>query len=200
MQVFKAFYKMNVYEAIRKRRTVRRFRQEPIPREILEKLINAARLAPSAANLQPSEYIMVDEPGLVDQIFSTLRWAGYIVPKGNPTAGERPVAYIIVLTNNKKTKLSGISDAAAAIENILLASLEEGIGSCWLGSIEREPLQKLLDIPDYCPIDSVIALGYPHESPVVEEVKNSIKYWKDEKGILHVPKRKLGDILHRNRY
>ncbi len=191
---------MNVYEAICKRRTVRRFSQEPISPEILDKLINAARLAPSAANLQPGEYIVVTEPDLVNQVFSTLRWAGYIVPKGNPPPGERPIAYIIVLTNNKKTKMSGASDAAAAIENILLAALEEGIGSCWLGSIERETLQKILAIPGYCLIDSVIALGYPRESPAVEEMKDSIKYWKDEEGLLHIPKRKLKDILHWNRY
>lgn len=191
---------MNVYEAICKRRTVRRFSQEPIPLEILDKLINAARLAPSAANLQPNEYIVVTEPDLLNQVFSTLRWAGYIVPKGNPSPGERPIAYIIVLTNNKKTKMSGVSDVAAAIENILLAALEEGIGSCWLGSIEREVLQKILVIPGYCSIDSVIALGYPQESPLVEKMKDSIKYWKDEEDLLHVPKRKLADILHRNRY
>ncbi|MCD5397554.1 nitroreductase family protein [candidate division NPL-UPA2 bacterium] len=191
---------MNVYEAILKRRTIRRFSQKPIPPEILDKLINAARLAPSAANLQPSEYIVVDEPGPVSQVFSTLHWAGYIVPEGNPPPGERPVAYIIVLTNNKKAEMSGVNDAAAAIENILLAALEEGIGSCWLGSIEREVLQKLLDVPDHCLIDSVIALGYPRESPAVEEMKDSIKYWKDEEGLLHVPKRKLADILHWNKY
>lgn len=191
---------MNVYEAIRERRTVRRFKQEPISREVLDKLIDAARLAPSAANLQPSEYIVVDKSSLVDRVFSTLSWAGYIVPRGNPPEGEKPVAYIIVLTAREKTKMSGVSDAAAAIENILLAAREEGIGSCWLGSIERETLRKILNIPKHCLIDSVIALGYPHESPVVEELKDSIKYWKDEEGVLHVPKRKLADILHWNKY
>jgi nitroreductase len=191
---------MNVYEAVRKRRTVRRFRQDPIPREILEKLIDAARLAPSAANLQPNEYIVVDEPGLLPRVFSTLRWAGYIAPGGNPPEGERPVAYIIVLTNKEKTKIPGVSDAAAAIENILLTAREEGIGSCWLGSIERSKLQQILATPGHCPIDSVIALGYPRESPRVEEMKDSLKYWKDDTGTLHVPKRKLADILHRNKY
>ncbi len=66
---------MNVYEAICKRRTIRRFKQTPLPQETLEKLINAARLAPSAGNLQPNEYIVVDKPDLVDRVFSTLRWA-----------------------------------------------------------------------------------------------------------------------------
>ncbi len=191
---------MNVYEAICKRRTVRRFKQDPLPREVLDKLIDAARLAPSAANLQPSEYIAVTKPGLVDRVFSTLSWAGYIVPRGNPPEGEKPVAYIVVLTNKKKTMMSGVSDAAAAIENILLTAGEEGIGSCWLGSIKKEDLQQILEIPEHCVIDSVVALGYPRESPRVEEMKDSIKYWKDDKGCLHVPKRKLMDILHRDKY
>lgn len=191
---------MKVYEAICKRRTIRRFRQEPIPKGILEKLIKAARLAPSAANLQPGEYIVVDESSLVEQVFSTLRWAGYIVPRWDPPEGERPVAYIVVLLNKEKTKAGGERDAAAGIENILLAALEEGIGSCWLGSIDREMLRGILNIPGRCQIDSVVALGYPKESPVVEEMKDSIKYWKDESNILHVPKRRLEDILHWNKY
>ncbi|MCK4261895.1 nitroreductase family protein [bacterium] len=191
---------MKVYEAICKRRTIRRFSQEPVPKEILEKLIKAARLAPSAANLQPCEYVVVDEPGLIEQVFKTLRWAGYIVPRGDPPEGERPVAYIVVLLNKEKVKAGGERDAAASIGNIVLAALEEGIGSCWLGSIERETLRGILNIPNRCDIDSVVALGYPKESPVVEEMKDSIKYWKDNKNILHVPKRRLEDILHWNKY
>ncbi|MCK4326554.1 nitroreductase family protein, partial [bacterium] len=173
---------------------------EPVPKEILEKLIKAARLAPSAANLQPCEYIVVDEPSLVANVFSTLRWAGYIAPRGDPPEEERPVAYIIVLLNKEKVKAGGERDAAAGIENIVLAALEEGIGSCWLGSIERERLRSILNIPQHCEIDSVVAIGYPRESPVVEEMKDSIKYWKDNKNILHVPKRRLEDILHWNKY
>ena len=191
---------MDVYEAICKRRTIRRFSREPVPKEILEKLIKAARLAPSAANLQPCEYIVVDEPSLVANVFSTLRWAGYIAPRGDPPEEERPVAYIIVLLNKEKVKAGGERDAAASIGNIVLAALEEGIGSCWLGSIERETLRGILNIPNRCDIDSVVALGYPKESPVVEEMKDSIKYWKDDKNILHVPKRRLQDILHWNKY
>ena len=136
----------------------------------------------------------------VNQVFPTLRWASYIAPKGNPPEGERPVAYIVILTNKEKTSIQGASDAAAAIENIILTAMEEGIGSCWLMSVGREELRRILNIPKHCIIDSVIALGYPLESPKVEETKDSIKYWKDEKGVLHVPKRRLEDILHRNGY
>ena len=191
---------MNVYDAIITRRTIRRFKQKSIHVNILKKLVDCGRLSPSSANLQPCEYVIVNSPSKVKEVFQTLKWAGYIAPRGNPPENERPVAYIVVLLNLKKKIIDGERDAAAAIENIILAGLEEGIGSCWIGSIDRTKLQKFLNIPDHCKIDSVIALGYSNESPVVEEMKDSLKYWKDKDGVLHVPKRKLEDILHMNTY
>ena len=189
----------NLLDLILSRRSIRRFRQDSIGREILKKLVNSSRLAPSAANLQPCEYIVVDEKELLENVFSTLRWAGYITPMGNPPPRERPMAYVVVLINEKKGK-PGIHDAASAIENMILLAWNEGIGSCWIGSIERDKLAQILQVPSYCRIDSVIALGYPLETPVVEDLTDSVKYWKDEKGTLHVPKRKLEDILYWQRY
>ncbi|HAV42419.1 TPA: nitroreductase [bacterium] len=191
---------MSVIDAIYNRRSIRRFEQTKIPESILEKLVDCGRLAPSAANLQPIEYIVIDREDVCQMVFPALRWAAYIHPQGIPKEGERPVAYIIVLINTEKTTLGVQHDTGAAIENILLAAYEEGIGSCWIGSIEREVLKTILKVPDHCQIDSVIALGYPLESPVVEEMRDSIRYWKDDTGILHVPKRPLKDILHKNIY
>jgi len=191
---------MEVYEAIIGRRSIRRFKQWPISREFLRKLVNAARLAPSALNLQPCEYIIVDHPKILDDVFSALGWASYIAPEGNPREGERPVAYIVVLVNTKKRETGGEVDAAAAIENILLAAYAEGVGTCWVGSVNRERLRGILGIPERCRIDSVIALGYIADVPVTEEMKDSARYWKDEKGMLHVPKRNVQDILHINGY
>ncbi|MCX7917999.1 MAG: nitroreductase family protein [bacterium] len=191
---------MNVYEAIINRRSIRRYQQKPIDETILEKLVNAARLAPSAANLQPCEYIIVHDKAIVDQIFPCLKWAGYIAPAGNPPEGERPVAYIVVLLNRNWRKEGGEVDAAAAIENILLTALEEGIASCWIVSVDKPKVRQILNVPDYCDIDSVIALGYPNEKSVVEEMTDSVKYWKDDSGIFHVPKRNLNTILHKNKY
>jgi nitroreductase len=191
---------VDVYEAVTSRRTTRRFRQEALDRGMLTKLINAARLAPSASNLQPCEYIVVDDPQVANDVFHTLKWAKYIAPEGDPKEGERPVAYIVVLLNGKKREDGGEVDAAAAIENILLTAYGEGIGSCWLGSIDRGHLANILHVPEHCKIDSVVALGYLAEKPLLEVMVESVKYWKDEHGILHVPKRKLQDILHYNEY
>ncbi|HCJ67054.1 MAG TPA: nitroreductase [Elusimicrobia bacterium] len=191
---------MDVYQAVVQRRTIRRFRQKPIPSWILKKLVNAARLAPSAGNRQPCEYIIINEKAKINEVFTTLHWAGYISPEGNPPLGQRPKAYIIVLLNTQKSKKPDLHDASASIENIILVAWEEGIGSCWIGSVNRRRLRKILNVPDYCKIDSVVALGYPAERPVVEKVSDSIKYWKDKYGILHVPKRNLKEILYWNTY
>ena len=191
---------MTVYEAAIKRRSIRRFKQEPIPLEILKKLVNAGRLAPSSANKQPIEYIIIDESCVVERVFGTLKWAGYISPAGDPPQGERPVAYIVVLANKEKSSGSCERDAAAAIENMLLVAFEEGIGSCWLGAIDINKLTDILELPEHIKIDSVIALGYSNESPQVEILKDSVKYWKDDTGVLHVPKRRIDEVLCFNKY
>ncbi len=191
---------MGVYETILNRRSIRRFKNIKIPYEILEKCVNAARLAPSARNLQPWEFIIVDNEDLLPKVFSTLGWASYISPKGNPPPGEEPKAYIVVLFNQNIDSKLFQYDIGMAIENIILVALEEGIGTCCLANVDRDKLRQILNIPETHLITLVVALGYPNESPVIEEFTDSVKYWKDEMGILHVPKRRLKDILHRNRY
>ena len=191
-----------VYKAIILRRTIRRFKQKPIPKSILKRLINAARLAPSAANLQPLEFIVITDKGICTKIFHHLRWAGYIAPYGTPPEGKHPVAYIAVLVNKIKAQPKYAAyDVAAAVQNILLAAWEQGIGSCWMQAIERSKIKRILGIPrDFC-LDSIIALGYRAEvMPVVEEFSGSVKYWKDKKGTLHVPKRSLDEILRWNTF
>ncbi len=188
---------MNIYEMILKRRTIRRFQGRKVPYGVLEKCVNAARLAPSASNLQPCEYLIVDEEDLLDEVFGTLQWAGYI-SDGSPPASQRPTAYIIVLINREVKPKEFEHDVGMAVENIVLTALEEEVGSCCFGAVDREELRKRLNIPQKYFIDLAIALGYPNESPVPEPFGDSVKYWKDKGGLLHVPKRKLKDILHRN--
>lgn len=191
---------MSVYDIALKRRSIRIFQPKLIPLSILKKLINAARCAPSGANLQPCEFILANQKQVIKRIFSALKWAGYIRPEGNPPAGREPTAYIVVLINNKKKPLSPEADAAAAVENILLVATDLEIGSCWLGSIDKNKIKRTLKVPAYCEIKYVVALGYPDEKPKTETAKGSIKYYKDKSGRLHVPKRTLGEVLHRNRY
>ncbi len=191
---------MNIYELIVQRRTIRRFQPRQLSEALLTRMVNAGRLAPSAANLQPLEFLVVTERPQLDRVFATLKWAGYIAPAGDPPEGARPVAYIIVLINTEIRPQHGEVDAAAAIENMILTALGEGVGSCWLGAIDRDQLRALFNIPAKYQINAVLALGYPAESPVLEDMVDSVKYWKDEQGTLHVPKRKISEIIHFNQF
>jgi nitroreductase len=191
---------VNIYELIVQRRTIRRFQPRQLSEELLTRMVNAGRLAPSAANLQPLEFLVVTERPQLDRVFATLKWAGYIAPAGDPPEGARPVAYIIVLINTEIRPQHGEVDAAAAMENMILTALGEGVGSCWLGAIDRDQLRALFNIPAKYQINAVLALGYPAESPVLEDMVDSVKYWKDEHGTLHVPKRKISEIIHFNQF
>ena len=190
---------VEVYDAIISRRSIRRFQQKPINLDLLKKFVNAGRLAPSAANLQPLQYFIVNEKKLCSKIFDTIGWAGYIKPKWAPKEGERPVAYIIML-NKDIEKNWTIRDASLASENIVLAAESEGIGSCILLNVDKDQIKEILKLPDEIFVDSVIALGYKSEKCVVEDYKDSVKYWRDKDQILHVPKRKLEDVMHVNKY
>jgi nitroreductase len=190
---------MDVYDAILSRRSIRRFQQKPIEIELLKKFVDAARLAPSAANLQPLEYFVVTEKNLCAKVFETIGWAGYIKPKWTPNENERPVAYIIMI-NKDPSKDWNVRDSSLSAENIVLTAEAEGIGSCILLNIDKAKIKEILKIPENFPVDSVIALGYKAEESVVEDFKDSVKYWRDENEVLHVPKRKLEDIIHINEY
>jgi nitroreductase len=187
---------MNVEEAIYKRRTIRRFKQEKISLEILKKLVDFARVAPSGTNLQSVEYIIVHKPEISEQLFPYVKWARSL-PRGErtPEIGMRPTAYIIVLLNTKIKKSYYEFDIGASVENILLGAVNYGLGACWMGSINANKVRALLEIPDFYQITHVISLGYPDEKSVVEPYEDSFTYWKDDKGVMHVPKRSLGEII-----
>lgn len=191
---------MRLFGLIISRRTIRQFKSTPVPREVLERLVDAARVAPSASNLQPLEFIVADEKEVLDKIFPCLKWAGYIAPEGDPRPGQEPMAYIVVLVNTDVRKKNYEWDVGAAVENMILTALEKGIGSCWLVSIDEKKIMSILKVPGSYMIDAVLALGYPAETPIADEMKDSIKYWKDNKGQLHVPKRRFKDVIHFNTF
>lgn len=188
-----------VYEAILSRRTIRRFKQKPVDVKLLKRFVNAARVAPSAANLQPLEYFIISEKKLCARVFETLGWAGYIKPKWTPDESERPTAYIVILVREDLNKYYKW-DVGLSAENIMLVAEEENIGSCILLNINRKKLREILGIPDSLYIDSVIALGYKSETAIMEDMVDSVEYYRDENKVLHVPKRKITDILHINTF
>lgn len=191
---------MCVYDLILSRRSIRQFKPEAISQDILRDIVNAGRLAPSAANRQPLEFIVVDKESIREKIFPCLKWAGYIAPDGNPKPGQEPQAYVVVLVNTEIRGKGFEWDSGAAIENMILAAWEKGIGSCWIISVDKDRVKTSLNIPDTHKVDSVIALGFPAEAPVSEDLMDSVEYWKDAEGCLHVPKRKLEDVIHFNEF
>jgi nitroreductase len=191
---------LNVRNLILSRRTVRRFKPDPVGRPVMQEVVDAGRLAPSASNLQPLEFVVVDDRNVCRQIFPCLRWAAFIAPRGDPAPGQEPTAYVVTLINLGIREKGFEYDVGAAMENMILAARDMGLGSCWLLSIDREKIAGILGIPSDYRVDCVLALGYPAESPVAEEMTDSFKYWQDEEGVLHVPKRALRSVCHFNRF
>ncbi len=188
-----------IYEKITSRRTIRKYAQKDVPREVLLKCVDAARLSPSGANRQPLKYIIVNDQELIKDVFSTLKWAGYL-PDYQPSEHEMPRAYIVIILDKSIRENPG-HDAGIAAMSISMVAHDEGIGSCILGAVDREKLNGILKVPDGLDIVLVVALGYPAESPLADKMKNGdTKYWLDENRVLHVPKRNLEDIVKWNRY
>ncbi len=188
-----------MYEKIINRRTIRKYLQKEVSEETLKRCVDAARLSPSAANLQPLKYIIVNDKKIRKEVFYTLKWAGYL-PQYRPNENEMPTAYIIILLDKNIRNDVG-HDAGIAAMSISLVAYDEGLGSCILGAVDRERLRKILHVPDNLDIILVVSLGYAADQPVVDFVKDeNIKYWLDEKKTLHVPKRSLESILKWNCY
>ncbi len=184
-------------DLIVKNRSYRRFHQDRhIAVETLRELVDLARLSASAANRQTLKYVLSSDPELNARIFDTLAWAGYLKDWSGPAEGERPSAYIVMLHDTKISKDLDCDHGIAA-QSILLGAAERGLGGCMLGSVKRKNLKKALDIPGRYEIPLVIALGVPNERVVLEELGDdgSIKYWRDEEGTHHVPKRSLDEII-----
>lgn len=176
------------------RRTVRKFAQTPVSRELLMECVEAARVAPSGANLQPLEYKLLCTPEDCARLFPLLQWAGYL-EHGAPGEGERPTAYIVAVQNTDKRAQGVQYDAGAAIMCILLRAHELGLGSCWIGSVDRAAAERLFGFPENRRVLCVAALGYPAQRAVLEPMRGSVRYWLDAEGVLHVPKRSMEDIL-----
>lgn len=183
-------------ELILKNRSYRRFYQDlQISKETLKELVQLARLCPSAANLQILRFMLINSKEESEKVFSCLGWAGYLKDWDGPEEGEKPAAYIVILSN-KPDWVYIKSDVGIVSQSILLGAVEVGLGGCMFGSTQKDKLRKLFSIPEEYEIQLVIALGKPKEKIVIEEVKcDDIKYWRDENDVHHVPKRNLEDLI-----
>lgn len=183
-------------ELIIKNRSYRRFDQSvPVPMELLREMVEAARLSGSARNMQPLRYMLFNEPADCARIFPTLAWAGYLKEWPGPAEEERPSAYIIQLGDLDLTD-DWWCDDGIAVQSMLLTAVEQEFGGCIIGSVQREKLRSLLDIPERYKIIQVLALGKPAEKVVINTISGGdIKYWRDQEGVHHVPKRGLDELI-----
>ena len=186
-----------IAELVKENRSYRRFYEDhTVEPETLKELVSLARISASAANLQPLKYVLSCDRQKNAEIFSCLAWAGYLKDWPGPEEGERPSAYIVVLGDTGISESAGCDHGIAA-QTIMLAAREKGLAGCMLGSIDRKALRNSLNIPSQLKILLVLAIGKPKEQIVLETIasNDSIKYWRDNDGVHHVPKRKLEDII-----
>ena len=180
-----------------KNRSYRRFRQEvEVGYDLLRELVDLARLSPSAANRQPLRFIISNDPEKNNLIFPNLAWAGYLPDWDGPEEGERPSAYIVLLTDTNISK-SIDCDHGIAAQSILLGAVSHELGGCMIAALKKEGLRAALKIPEDHEILLVVALGKPKEKVIVDKVgeDGDIKYWRDQDDAHHVPKRSLDELI-----
>uniref|UniRef100_A0A7V3ZVM3 Nitroreductase n=1 Tax=candidate division WOR-3 bacterium TaxID=2052148 RepID=A0A7V3ZVM3_UNCW3 len=154
---------MDFYEVIRKRRSVRKYKPDPIPDEILERILEAGRLAPSAKNIQPWKFIVIDDPKIKEELVPACRNQKFIA--------EAPIVICVVaLEKIAWGRMGGYwssypVDCAIALEHIVLAATNEGLGTCWIGAYDEKEVKKILKCPDEVKVIALTPLGYPAEEP-----------------------------------
>ena len=182
-------------QLIEKRRSIRKFTGQPVPSEVLRRLVRLASLAPSGANLQPLKFITVAGKKSCEQLFPCTRWAGYL-SDGAPKEGERPSAYIVLLGDTEIKRNCDI-DAGIALGTITIAAMAMGFATCLIGALDRDKLRELLQLPNRYEIHTVIAVGKAGMEAEICEVKHDdIKYFYRDKKFF-VPKRTLEEVLLR---
>lgn len=150
---------MDIYEVIKNRRSIRIFQDKPVEKHLIEQIIEAATYAPSACNIQGWKFIVVDKPDLKDKIFD---YGGSILIK------KAPMGILVVYDNRtKNTEYQDyIQSAAAAIQNLHLAAINLGLGTCWNCHLPtKKRLRKLFNIPSYFSPIAYILVGYPKNQP-----------------------------------
>lgn len=189
---------MEIMQLMKWCRSYRRFDQSrEIPEKVLENIMEAARLANSAANRQQLRFVVVRSQETVEKIFPFTHWASAL-PKevGQPKDGEHPVLFVVsTYETAAKAKWTDL-DLGIAEMRMALAAAAEGVGSCILANIERDPIREALNIDSAYEIATIVAFGYPtHESHIVPMKDSDVKYYLDERKDYCVPKRSREELF-----
>ncbi len=153
---------MDAFEAIRNRRAVRQFKPELISDNEITRILEAARWAPSPFNTQLWEFIIIKDKKTLKAISKFARYSGYL--ETVPMA----IAVVVPPVSGKFSWIEGIGEtkfaAAMAVQNMMLAAWELGIGTCWV-SIERDKVGEILKVPKTHFVLTVIPVGFPETTP-----------------------------------
>ena len=150
---------MDVYEAIRTRTSVREYRSDTVPQEVLDRLFDAMRLAPSGKNLQPWRFVTVTDQDTRRRLVDACR--------GQKSVGQAPVVLVGCGWESRAySQMGGYwnglpVDVAIAMEHLMLAAAAEGLGTCWIGAFDESAVKKVLGIPRDVKVIALTPIGYP---------------------------------------
>lgn len=188
---------MSIETLIRENRSCRRFDEnQPVAHRTLNWMVDLARMSASAANLQPLKYVISTSPEKNHEIFSCLKWAGYLTDWSGPDVGERPTGYVVILNDTRIASSAGCDHGIAA-QSMLLGAVEKGLAGCMIAAVNHPKLQRVLSISDDFEILLVVAVGVPLEvrRMVPMRPEGDVRYYRDADRVHHVPKREMSDIV-----
>ncbi len=185
-------------DLLNKNRSYRRFDEGyEIKYNDLRDLVALARLTPSSVNWQPLRFILVNDREKNEALFENLAWAGLLKEWKGPAEGERPSAYVVILTDNTVAK-NMKTDVGIVAQTMMLGAAEKGFGGCMIGSVNRENVSKIFGIEtERYTIDLVLALGKPAEEVMIVDLPDNgcTNYYRDENDVHCVPKRSIEDFI-----
>lgn len=167
---------MEVFEAIKTRRSIRHFLNKSIPKEDLNVITEAGLYAPSAHGTNPFEFIIVTEKNSINALSKTQKWSAFL---------KNSSAVIVILADESKSQRHFLEDSSAAIQNILLAARAKGLGACWNAVFSptetkrEEYVRKTLHIPEKYRVIANIGLGFTEKDQKekdIADLKNNIHY------------------------
>jgi nitroreductase len=158
---------MDVYEAIKMRRSVRAYRITPVSEESLRKILDAARMAPSLHNSQEYKFIVVKNSQKIEEISKAAFGQKFIA--------EAPMVIAGVSLNPSHIMENNVPayavDLAIALDHITLAAVEEGLGTCWITVFSQEEVKRILGVPDEYKIVALLTIGTPYDDPSIKSRK-----------------------------
>lgn len=150
---------MDFMDVVMKRRSIRRYKPDPVPDQVLDQMLEAARLAPSGGHRQPWHFVIVKDPETKGKL-GIATWAS-----------EAPIV-VVGCTDPEVSARWHIVDLSIAFEHIVLAAANFGLGTCWLGKMGfDDTIKEVLGIPEHMKVVAVTPLGYPAEPPKPKERK-----------------------------